>query len=447
MNKLPPRFGRGQMLIGVLIAIAIFLILSHALFTLISASSNLVSINKARTTAKFIAQEKIEMVRNMDYDDIGTIGGIPNGILPPNESITKNGLTYSIETTIVYIDDPFDSEGEIDLFPDYKRISVSVAWDGLGTSIKNPLVIITDISPAMNIWAEGTGMLDINVTNAYGEPVIGADVSIYADAISPNVDVNIKTDEFGKVTLPGAIPCIECYKISITKEDYSTDSTHSTAEVTNPSKPHASVLEGKMTQLSFSIDKTGSLQITAYTQSGEIFNPAAGTLFKLRGTKTIGIDAYLVPVYKYDQDLTTNSEGEITVENLEWDSYYIEAIDPPSYSIAGTNPILPIILLPEANESISFYTTSYTTYSLFNLVKDPAQNLLSDVYVTLSYEDEFNEEKISGSDPDPDYGQVFFGNLEEKIYTLSATASGHQNYSNTIEILGNVQNVIILNPI
>lgn len=452
MDKLPfnnvgvPGKNQGQMLIGVLIAIAVFLILSHALFTLISASSNLVSINKARTTAKFIAIEKIETIKNIAYEDVGTAGGIPNGILVPEEIVNKNGLNFLIKTNVVYIDDSFDSEGEIDLFPDYKRIRVEVSWEGIGSSRKSPLIILTDISPAMNIWAEGTGMLDIYVTDAYGEPVVGANVNIYADTITPNVNIETNSDEFGKVTFPGAIPCIECYQIDVSKDGYSTDSTHSTTEVTNPTKPHASVLEGKMTQLSFSIDKTGSIEVESYSNQDNVFTLLPNTSFILRGTKSIGTDAYLQPVYKYYEELITDSQGKILVNDLEWDSYYIEASDPSIYSIAGVNPILPLVLLPQANETIDFFTSSFSPFSLYNIAQDPSQNLLSDVYIKLE-EGEFEQEIISGNETDPNFGQAFFTNLEEKSYTITATASGYQNYSNIIEIMGNVQNVIILNSL
>ena len=101
---------RGQTLIGVIISLAIFSILASAVFTLISTSYQTVNFNRARITGKQLAQEKIEFVRNLPYDDVGTIGGIPNGtVIPQTETLNLNGLPYTIKTSIVYVDDPFAS--------------------------------------------------------------------------------------------------------------------------------------------------------------------------------------------------------------------------------------------------------------------------------------------------------------------------------------------------
>jgi hypothetical protein len=75
-----------------------------------------------------LAQEKIEVVRNMPYENIGTVGGIPPGVLPQTETVTINNLAFEIKTTIVYIDDPFDGLSPDDLLPtDYKRVSIEIS--------------------------------------------------------------------------------------------------------------------------------------------------------------------------------------------------------------------------------------------------------------------------------------------------------------------------------
>jgi len=63
---------------------------------------------KAQVTAIALANEKIEMIRNLPYNDIGSIGGIPAGNLVQNATTTRNNIEFNIKTEIIYIDDPFD---------------------------------------------------------------------------------------------------------------------------------------------------------------------------------------------------------------------------------------------------------------------------------------------------------------------------------------------------
>src|SRR3990172_4316620 len=142
---------RGQSLIGILVALAVFSILAQAIFTVVGASFNFVSFNRARITAKHLAQEKLELLRNLPFDNVGTLGGVPWGPILREETITRNKLNYTVKTEIIYIDDPLDGpEGGIPddtLATDYKRVRVEVSWEGVATSRKNPVVLLSDIAP------------------------------------------------------------------------------------------------------------------------------------------------------------------------------------------------------------------------------------------------------------------------------------------------------------
>ena|SRR4030067_3277761 len=109
----------GQTLISVLISLALFSILSHALFTLVTSSYSISTYNRARTAAKHLAQEKIEEIRNMPYDSIGTVGGIPSGPVLQTQTVSINSLNYVVKTSVVFIDDPFDLHAPNDLLPPY----------------------------------------------------------------------------------------------------------------------------------------------------------------------------------------------------------------------------------------------------------------------------------------------------------------------------------------
>src|SRR3972149_9573143 len=108
---------RGQSLLEVLISLALFSILAHALFTLVTTTYSVNTFDKARIAARQLAEEKIEIIKNMPYDDIGTVGGIPSGNLPQYETVNANGLNYLVKTIVIYIDDDFDMLTPDDLLP------------------------------------------------------------------------------------------------------------------------------------------------------------------------------------------------------------------------------------------------------------------------------------------------------------------------------------------
>lgn len=436
---------QGQMLIGVLVALAVFLILSHALFTLVSASYELVGINKARLTAKYLAQEKIEEIRNMDYENIGTIGGIPSGNIDPVQEILRNGINYTVKVAVVFIDDPYDETGNNDLFPDYKRVRVEVDWEGTTAPKKTPMIMITDISSKVVTSIAGTGTLSISVVNAYGNPVNGAEVTIIASSLTPQVNESLVTSFDGNVVLPGSGSCDSCYEIVVTKDGYSTDRTYSTSEVTNPHKPHASIIEGKVTQLSFKIDLLSTLNIFSFGPRDEEFPTLGSVPFVLRGSKEIGTNAFSEPVYKTTLELSTQSDGTLTINDLEWDNYQLYMPSPSSYNISGSQPVLPLNILPGTESDYYFTTQSFSSNSLLAIIKNPAQELIPDAYVTLS-EGSYLQEKTSGKLDDYDEGQAFFPDLESKTYTLEATASGYLNYSQPVDINQTTTTNVIMLP-
>jgi hypothetical protein len=448
MLSLPKKYyNQGQILLSILIAIAIFSILAHALFTLIASSFDLVSFNKSRITARHLAQEKIELIRNLPYEEVATIGGIPGGTLIPQvETVYKNGLNYTIKTDIVFVDDPYDGLAPEDSAPeDYKRVRVEVSWEGIAASRKNPIVLISDISAEVTGTFEG-GTLVILAYDSYGNPVPQAEVTIVASAISPPVNLTQQTNSQGRVSLPGATECIECYEISVTKSGMNTDRTYSTSEVANPFKPHASVFQDDVTQVSFAIDTLGSISIKSVDSRENNFAELGNVPFKIYGNKIIGTDASAQLVHKYNESLTTNSSGDINLSGMEWDVYHIVMPQSTSYDISGTYPLLPLNLTPGGNIDFTFAVSTHTTNSFFLSAKDNSQNLIASASARLYDDFGFEEVKFTGESENPDFGQILFSNLNAQIYHLEVTASGFFNYSGDFDILETTKGEINLTP-
>ncbi len=438
---------RGQILISLIISTGVFLILAHAIFTLVFSSYEIISFTRARITALHFAQEKIELIRNLPYEDIGTVGGIPPGIINQTELRTINGLPYLARISIIYIDDPFDGTSPNDLLAtDYKRVRVDVSWGGIAASESNPVTMISDIAPRGVETATGGGTLSILVFNANGEPLEGANVQIVANSVAPPVNLNLKTNSNGRVILPGAPICDSCYEITVTRDGYSTDKTYSFAEVANPIKPHQTVLESQLTEISFAIDKVSNIQVATTSSRDTAFAPLPYITFKLRGEKIIGTDTDDLPIYKYDRELSTNDQGILQIEGLEWDSYTFSLPAASSYNIAGSNPIIPFQLLPNSSLNFSVSLVTKTPNNLLTIFVDPNQSPIASVSAKLSDDAGFEATNSSGLSGNPDFGQAFFASLSKRLYTLVATASGFLNSNLNIDVDGTTVEKIILTP-
>lgn len=435
----------GQALIGLIIASGIMSILTLTIASLVISSYELLTYTSSRTTAKHIATEHLEIIRNLSYEDIGTSGGIPSGTLPQTDLEERNGLPYIINTRIEYVDDPFDGQAPDDTVAnDYKRVRIEVSWGGISASRGAPVTLVSDISPRGVETTTGGGTLSILVFNSLGEPVSDADVRILAT--SQGVDLTTQTDNNGRVLQPGAPACKNsCYQITVSKDGYSSERTYSTTEVSTPNKPHQNVLEDELTEISFAIDKVSTLTVTSTSDRTANFAPLPGQTFTLKSDKTIGTNAQDDPVYKFTQNFTTGANGEVEIKNLEWGTYQFTPSG-SSYDISGTNPLLPIQIVANTSTTYKYANAAHSNNTLLLTFLDTSSSPVASVSAELRDAGNPVATVSSGILNDPDYGQSFFANLLAKTYQLVATASGYATYSANISVNGQTQNKIILSP-
>ena len=434
----------GQVYIGVIVSLGIFMILSQAVITLVISGYDLISYNRARTTAKHLATEQIEIIHNLDYNNIGTVGGIPPGIIPQTEEIARNSLAYTVKTTIVYIDDPFDTLAPTDENPnDYKKVRVEVTWGGLADS-KSPVILSTNIAPQALEESVG-GTLQVLVSNSHGEPIPNANVTITTNEVNPPINTTIATDINGLVTLPDSPPCVSCYHISATRDGMNTDRTYGTDEISTPFKSHLSVQDNYVSEVTLTIDTTGTLNITSLNNFDNNFALLPNQTFRLHGTKIIGTDSLGQFVYKFDEDVLTDGSAQATIENIEWDSYYIGNPTNNTRDISATNPINPIIINPGDTISAIFATTPTTDHRLLTIFVDNTGTPVSSVSAHLSDGLGFEETLPTGEATESaNFGQAFFDSLNEFTYFIEATASGYIDYSSDVLVTGYMTETIQL---
>jgi hypothetical protein len=439
----------GFTLIEVLTATATLMMFFAALSIMVDSSLKIMGRARAEAIAATIGQSQVELANNLVYDDLGTVGGIPPGVLEPEKTQEVNGQEYIIKTDVVYIDDPFDGEAPADIVPiDYKRVRVEVNWHGVFAPRK-PLVFWNDVAPKGIEQLENAGTIMLLVFDADGLAVPGASVHIEADAVSPPVNVTMATDAEGRLLLPGATVCVECYKVSVTKDGFTTDRTYGDEEVTNPHLAHLSVLEGELTQSSFTIDEVSELTIRTTKSAAWGYQPYGNMPVEIHGHKEIGRDEFDQPVYKYDQLVTTASTGQITLPNMEWDTYEMKLPDAALLQMTGMWELLPVSLRPGSTKTFSAIIQNDSQNSLMVAVFNNTDQPLGGASVRLTHSALGTDRtQITAAVGKPDQGQVYFSELEQSsiAYKVSVSLASYTTSTSSATVSGDLVERFILNP-
>lgn len=154
-------YTRGASLLEALLASAILALVIVGFMGVLQLGTRLSTDTKAYLGATALAQERMEFLRSLPYDDVGTLdggdqnnghGNDPDGDDEGNpghggglndgyelfstyvEYITLNAVEYQRRTLIAYIDDEADGTGGHDdnhIKDDYKVVKVRVRWDGV----------------------------------------------------------------------------------------------------------------------------------------------------------------------------------------------------------------------------------------------------------------------------------------------------------------------------
>jgi len=339
----------GFTLIETLVGLAIFFIVASAVYSSFASLIRLANNNQARSIAVQLAAEQFEIIRNMPYTNIGLTNGIPNGVLPQNQSLNRGGIIFNVLLTVRNINLSTSTVQASD-----KLVEVEVTCPGC----KNfeTVTLTGQISPA-NLQSAGSGgALVTQVFNGNGEPVEDATVSVQSVATSSiqNTDV---TNNFGILNIIGVPPGANMYKIIVTKDGYSRDETFPIGAVgnPNPTQPNVTVLNQQVSQTSFSIDRLSKLNFSSVSP---LCVPVSGMDFSLVGAKNIGVG-----VPKYSQNLATNGSGVLSLNSMEWDTYTITPTD-NAYEIAGINPDSPFSLNPDSIKNIQLVVVPKNPQSL-----------------------------------------------------------------------------------
>ena len=371
---------KGFSLIESLVAVAIFSLVSVTVFQGYTEMTKAVRYARLKTTATALANEEFEIARNLSYEDVGIVDGVPSGKIPYTQSLIRDGVNFLVTTVVRNIDDSFD--GTIggdpnDLSPaDYKLVELKIECTTCQDFV--PLDFTTYVGPKNLESASSNGSLFVKVFDSSGEPVQSA--SVHVENPSEGIVINDTTNNEGILQIIDTIPGIESYEVSVSKTGFSSDQTYPTGAPGNPNpvKPHATVAIQTLTQISFAIDKISDLDVSSVLTNCSS-TPAVD--FSLSGSKLIGTSP---DVFKYPESFfTTDSLGQESITGLEWDTYNLNLTD-ASYDLAGTIPLIPMVLNADVVQDFKIIIAPKQPNSVLVTVKDTSTQLpLSDATVTL----------------------------------------------------------------
>lgn len=363
----------GMSLIEVLVGTAVFLLFALAIYGGISMVFKIVYISRVRIIETAILSEKLEVARNLPFDQVGIINGIPVGQLAYLQNVTRNGITFTITTAVRNIDDPFD--GTVTTTPkdtspaDYKLVEMSIICQQCPQ--QKPVILSTRVAPKGLEGASDNGSIFVYVNDKNGMPIQGATIHITNDTLTTTLDLTDVTDNNGVLMLIDTPTSTQSYQVTVTKDGYSSDYTlaaSSTNPNPDPSMIHLTVATQNVTEKYFSIDKTSSFTLNTIDQSCQ---PIGGVNFNMRGEKKIG-GSNPNYVYKFDNDYNSDSNGLFSISTLEWDNYHLSTSG-TIYDVAGimgSSYLLPIQVIPDSSAIFSLMLKSHSANSILVQVVD-----------------------------------------------------------------------------
>lgn len=372
MRYLPAYSSRqsGFTLIEAVVSIGVFAVIIAGVIGVLTALTTVVKAHREKIILSALADTYLEIARNLPYRSVGTLNGNPNGVLPDATNpriISIQSTTYRLYYEVTYIDDPADGTILAGTDPnpnDYKQVKMFVR-----NMTTNALTtFVTNISPKGLEGISSAGAIRIQVFDARGRSVPNAAVHIENRALIPAIILDRTADAAGTWIEVGLPTSVNGYHIVVTKAGYSTDQTYPiTTANPNPIKPDATVVVGRVTDVSFSIDLLANLTIKTLTQRCA---PLDGVGVNVTGAKLIGLTP---TVLNFDQNFTSVA-GQILLNNIEWDVYTPTLLPGQRLLLYGTAPIQSINVLPGTSSTFSFILGAASANSLRVIVKDATTN-------------------------------------------------------------------------
>lgn len=441
----------GFTLVEILTVLFIFSVVSVTFYSVFTSGSRYIIESKSRLGALALANEKMEIIRNLEYDDIGTVDGEVEGDILQNEEVVENGRKFNVNTLVEYADDPYDGLAYSDTiwFEDYKQVTITISWSqGVSSS---PVKLVSRFVPhGVEKENPTDGILSINVFSkepeGVSEPLSGSTVHVVNSEIGLNTSKN--TDADGNATFMGSNirDSIQKYEITLTKSGYETISTLPPYPDTayNPTDVHASVVTGSVNITNIFQNKLADLEIDTV----DFLNESVPDIdFHIKGGRKMGTTiSSNDPVYNLDEDGETGSDGKKSYDDVSPGQYEISAsLGSTNYELIGMDPVSPFNLLSSSPQTVKIKLADKSVTSILVIVTGTDSAPVTGANVQLKNEAlSYDKNQTTLED-----GKVFFpvtsDLFQSGTYDLKITASGYVDSDTDVTINENELKIETIN--
>ncbi|MDB5181632.1 MAG: hypothetical protein JWP13_395 [Candidatus Saccharibacteria bacterium] len=373
----------GFTVVELAIGMTVFAMVALSFLGLFTALVDSSIVAKQKAVASTLATNQMEYLKSLPYDNLAVANGSIEAASPLPASTTKkvDGATYTIQTSINYVDDAFDGCGSYpntalrDLYcrnqpapsgapvpdtnaKDYKIVNVKVK----GPGNRKLAEVDTHIAARVAETASTTGALFVKVVDGAGNPISGSTIQLVNTTVTPNINRTDSSDSNGIAIFYGLTVDTNNfdYKITASKSGYSTLSTIVPSGSLQPTYPNQKVLTQQSSYVTLTIKPQGqnSLVVETTSTSG---TPIANARVYIKGgykryTATTDTTYYYDNMTPSDARPTTDASGLAAITNLvpgayifcgnagatsctvDGTTYYLAAAVPYS----GVNPFNPV---------------------------------------------------------------------------------------------------------
>src|SRR3989344_8620406 len=121
---------KGFTLVEMLVGSAVFVVVALAAYQAFGVLMDFTLSARIKVAATELANERFEIIRNLPYNDVGIVAGLPVGKIVRVQNIIRDNYSFTVQTTIRSVDDPFDGKIEsnpTDTSPaDYKLVDLDI---------------------------------------------------------------------------------------------------------------------------------------------------------------------------------------------------------------------------------------------------------------------------------------------------------------------------------
>lgn len=427
-------------IIEALVALSIFSIVIVSFYVVLTNGMNYIIQSRDRVQAVALANQEMEKLRNLAYEDVALVGGIPSGLIVQEESISLGSREFSVEREVFYRDDADDGLFPDDLVPDdYKIVKITITWSEEDERKKTELV--SRFVPS-GLESEGDGgFLSVNVVDYSGNPVSDVDVNLYNDDVSPTIDLDVETNDSGNLLIQGAPASAESYQITLSKSGYEAVQTYDP----HPSGPfapvdeHATVVADTLNEKTLVMSEVCDIEIISSDPFGNAFNEVN---YDLEGGRRLNTDE--PPVYNYSDSVESDEDGSVELENVSGGTYSI-TLDPSESDyifwkvFQHNNSYNQFDVTPGDSITVNMLVLDTEADALFIYVEDKKEKIpIEGASVTVTNTDLEYDVTLTTDK----FGYAFFPEIEDDLlvngetYEIEVTADGYGDETDDVTIDG-----------